>query len=322
MVFVSSSIGQTRPPSQTNPTPSPSPLSRPQYRQLRYDEDWSSLSDSARRTEAFDRVKYIPLSASGEWYLTIGGEVREQYERFCNPGWGLEPQDNDGYFLQRYMLHADLHLGNRVRAFFQIKSGIENGRKGGPRPVDEDKLDINQAFVDIAFPEAEKHTLVLRVGRQEMLFGSGRLVGVRDGPNVRQSFDGLRASLRAGAWRVDGFVTKPVETGSGLFDDAPDRTQTFWGIYAVGAGKFFSKGNIDLYYLGLDRKRARFDQGTAREQRHSVGMRLWGQKRSWDYNAELVFQHGEFGRGIFALGPSLLMLGTPCAHCDFVRGSA
>jgi hypothetical protein len=130
-----------------------------------------------------------------------------------------------------------------------------------------------------------------------MLFGSGRLVGVRDGPNVRQSFDGLRVSVGAGAWRVDGFVTKPVETDPGLFDDAPDRTQTFWGIYAVGAGKFFSKGNMDLYYLGIDRKRARFDQGTAREQRHSVGMRLWGQKSSWDYNAEFVFQRGEFGHG-------------------------
>jgi hypothetical protein len=244
-----------------------------------------------------DRLKYIPLNASGEWYLTIGGEVRLEYERFGSPGWGQEPQDNDGYFLQRYMLHADLRMGNRVRAFFQIKSGLENGRKGGPRIVDEDKLDINQAFVDIALPGAEKHSLVLRVGRQEMLFGSGRLIGVRDGPNVRQSFDGLRVSVGAGAWRVDGFVTKPVETDPGLFDDAPDRTQTFWGIYAVGAGKFFSKGNMDLYYLGIDRKRARFDQGTSHEQRHSVGMRLWGQNRAWDYNSEFIFQQGKFGRG-------------------------
>ena len=57
------------------------------------------------------------------------------------------------------------------------------------------------------------------------------------------------------------------------------------------------KGNIDLYYLGLDRKRARFDAGSEREQRHSAGARLWGKTESWDYNYELVFQWGRFGPG-------------------------
>lgn len=277
--------------------PLPSPPLRPKYKLLRYDEDWSSLRDSARRTEELDSIKYIPLSGSGDWYLSIGGEVREEYEWFRNPEWGQEPQDNNGHFLQRYMVHADLHMGDRVRGFFQIKSGLAKGRNGGPRPVDKDKLDIHQAFVEIAFPLGGKPTFVLRAGRQEMLFGSGRLVGVRDGPNVRQSFDGLRAVVRAGAWRVDGFFTKVVETRPGFFDDAPDHAQTFWGVYAVRPLKFLSEGNIDLYYLGIDRKRARFNQGTARERRHSIGMRLWGQKSAWDYNSEFVLQMGRFGRG-------------------------
>jgi Alginate export len=295
--WISTPFAQRPPSLQTPAVPPSSPSRRPPYRLLRYDEDWSPLRDSARRTEVLDRIKYIPLGASGDCYLTIGGEVREQYERYDNPVWGQEPQDNNGYFLQRYMLHADLHMSNRVRAFIQIKSGIEKGRKGGPRPADEDELDINQAFVDVAFPLGAKRTVVLRAGRQEMLFGSGRFVGVRDGPNVRQSFDGVRAGMRGGAWRVDGFFTKLVKTNAGVFDDAPDHSQTFWGIYAVRPLKFLSEGNIDLYYLGIDRKRARFDQGTARERRHSIGMRFWGRKDAWDYNTEFVFQLGKFGDG-------------------------
>ena len=35
------------------------------------------------------------------------------------------------------------------------------------------------------------------------------------------------------------------------------------------------KGAIDVYYLGFDRKRARFNQGAGREIRHSVGTRIW-----------------------------------------------
>ena len=31
-----------------------------------------------------------------------------------------------------------------------------------------------------------------RVGRQELEYGSGRLIDVREGPNVRLSFDGFK----------------------------------------------------------------------------------------------------------------------------------
>jgi hypothetical protein len=55
-------------------------------------------------------------------------------------------------------------------------------------------------------------------------------------------------------------------------------------------------GNIDLYYLGIARKSARFDQGSGEEIRHSVGTRLWGRRSDWDYNYELVYQWGSFGQ--------------------------
>src|SRR5215510_5633512 len=268
-LFAPSSLAQTTPSSQTAPL---APLS---YKQLRYEEDWSFLRDPTRRADVLDRIKYIQLGDKEDWYLTIGGEARMQYERFGNPGWGRGPEDDGGYLLQRYMIHADLHFGERARVFFQIKSGLENGRTGGPRPVDEDKLDVHQAFVDVALPSGAERPLVIRAGRQELLFGSARLIGPRDGPNVRQSFDGLRASFQSGAWGLNGFVAKPVETRIGLFDDAPDHAQTFWGMYAARPFALLPNGKVDLYYLGTDRKRARFDQGTAREIRHSIGARLW-----------------------------------------------
>ena len=114
----------------------------------------------------------------------------------------------NSFFLQRYMLHTDWHFGSHVRAFVQLKSGLESFREGGPRPIDEKKLDFHSAFVEIGAGEGDRW-VVLQAGRQELNYGSGRLVSVREGPNVRQSFDGAKLKIKAGAWRVDAFAARP-----------------------------------------------------------------------------------------------------------------
>jgi len=273
------------------------PHTPPAYPQLPYDESYSFLREKDCRSDLWDPIKYVPLSTAGESYLSFGGQIRERYEYFHNANWGQGPQSPGGYLLQRYMLHADFHLSPRFRLFGELKSGLEDGRKGGPRPSDEDKFDVHQAFFDARLFVWPKGSLTLRAGRQEIGLGSSRLVSVREGPNVRQSFDGFRLILLFSRWRVDAFATKPVETNTGVFDDSPDHTRSFWGAYATSPIPAWKKGNIDLYYLGLDRKRARFDQGSARERRHSVGARLWGRPEPWDYNFEFLFQWGEFGQG-------------------------
>jgi hypothetical protein len=115
----------------------------------RHQEDWSVMRDASLMADWSDRLKYIRLGARDGWYMSIGGEIRPYYERFRNEEWGGQPKDLNGFFLQRYMLHADLNLGSTVRVFGQLKSNFENGRRGGPRGSDEDKLDVHQAFADL-----------------------------------------------------------------------------------------------------------------------------------------------------------------------------
>jgi hypothetical protein len=264
------------------------------YSLLREDEDWSFLKDRSLRQEFLDRLKYISLGRDN-WYLTIGGEIREVLEDIKNDNWGQQPYTNT-FFLQRYMLHTDWHLGKHVRAFVQLKSGLESYRRGGPRPIDEKKMDIQAAFVDIGSSEGRKW-IVLRLGRQELNYGSGRLVAVREGPNVRQSFDGFKIKSQYGAWRIDGFAVRPDLDNPGYFDNVPDHGTAFWGIYATRSLR--ERVSLDAYYLGLDRKQATFNRGTATELRHTLGARLWQpvakQKRDWDFDYEGVWQFGSFG---------------------------
>ncbi|HZF39782.1 MAG TPA: alginate export family protein [Blastocatellia bacterium] len=273
----------------------------PEYELLRQDEDYSYLRNDACKRDRWDFLKYVRLGSSGDSFLTIGGEAREWYEGFRNFLWGVGPQDDNGYLLQRFMAYGDFHVSRRLRFFAQLTSNIEAGRNGGPRPViDESKLWFKQAFADITLmkgADGKENSLVMRLGRQEFFFGSGRLVDPREGPNVRQAFDGIALIRKKASWDVRAFATKPVLNGTGFFDAPPDPGITFWGIYAVRPLPKTRGGNIDLYYLGLDRNRAVFDKGVGRVSRHTIGTRFWGKRGGWDYNSEATLQLGTFGDG-------------------------
>jgi hypothetical protein len=270
---------------------------RPAFKRLRADEDWSSLCDPAKRTEALDTIKCVPLSATGESWLSLGGELRERYEYTHNPTWGDDPQDKQGVFLQRYVLHADLHVTPYVRGFLQFYSALESGRAGAPSTLDENELDVQQAFIDLRLPLGGDSALTLRPGRQELRYGSGRIIDVREGPNVRRKFDGARAMLEAGGWQIDGLAVQPTVLQTGGFDDRIDDRQQLWGVYAAGRPAWLPGQSLDLYYLGFRDESARYDQGRADEHRHSVGAHLAGAKGGWDWDVEALYQFGSFGAG-------------------------
>jgi hypothetical protein len=270
---------------------------RPEFKLSRQDEDWSGLRDRLSRNDILDSFKFIPFNQDESMWLTLGGEARERYEFFQNANWGRGPQDDGGYLLHRLMLHADAHFGDHFRLFTQFKSGTESDLNGGPRPTDRDDFDLHQLFADVRSGFGDGDSATLRLGRQELSFGSQRLVSVRESPNVRQSFDGIRGTVCWNDWQFDAFATRPVETKRGVFDDNPDPGTKFWGLYVVAPFPLLKGGKMDFCYLGLQRDSAAFEQATANELRHSIGTRLWGSNAGWDWNLESVYQFGDFGGG-------------------------
>ena len=266
------------------------------YRLLRSDEDWSFLRDKNLRSDVWDPIKYVPLRKNTkDWYLTFSSEAREIWEQIGNDNWGQSLFWNR-YLNERYVLGADLHLGPHVRTFLELKSGINSWRAGGPRPIDEKKLDFQAGFLQVG-GETSWGSVQVRAGRQELEYGSGRLVDVREGPNVRLSFDGFLVRTKTHAWQVDGFAMRPDEDKPGFFDNAPDHAVGFWGGYATG--HISDKMQLDLYYLGQDRKDGAFERGTAHEVRHSLGARVSrpvaSERPGWDFDDEALWQFGSFG---------------------------
>ena len=280
---------------QVIPTAESSASSR-NYHLLREDDDLSFLADPTQRQDLWDSIKYIHLRSDRyDWFLSIGGEVRYIWEQIGNDNWGQQPFMN-GYFNERYMPYFDIHYGKHVRSFVELKSGLNSYRIGGPRPIDEKKLDFQTAFLEIG-TGGDRNWIKFRAGRHEMEYGSGRLIDVREGPNVRLSFDGFRVKAGIGRWQIDGFAVRPDLDKPGFFDNAPNHAVGFWGLY--GVRPLTKSVTLDTYYLGLDRKTAAFNRGVGLELRHSIGARLSRPvaqtKPGWDFDYEALWQFGSFG---------------------------
>lgn len=252
------------------------------FKLMRYDE---------RYTDTANHIKFLPLSGDKKVYMSFGGEARYEYAAFNNEDWGKAGIGHNNFLLQRYDLHADLHIGEYIRVFSQLRSALQGGRKNGPRPIDEDQLNVQNLFVDVVI--AKKFTL--RTGRQEIDYGSGRLISVREGPNARLYFTGGKLMYHSPKLSVDGFVLMADSTKTGVFDNKSTRQINLWGMYSRLI--IPKSGNLDLYYSGIHREASVFEEGTANEVRHTIGTRLWKYGGGFIYNFEAAWQFGTFGKG-------------------------
>ena len=250
--------------------------------------------DSARDTPAgtvAPGIKNIDLGDGLQ--VSFGGEVRQRVEHYGNEMFGLGHVADDTYDLSRVLAFGDLRLNGGARLFVELGAHSAPGKRAPLQEPDRDDLDLHQAFLDLPVADA-----TIRIGRQEMPLGSARFVDFREGPNVRQTFDGVRMRTPVGGATLDLFGFKPTQDRSGVFDDRPAPHQTFAGAYlsmpVAGArpGPLFGLGPkprlaIDTYYYWRETGP---DLGGYR--RHTLGLRGWGAAAGWDYDVEGIWQLG------------------------------
>ena len=274
----------------------PSSNSPPAYTTLRYDEDYRYLQDPAAHKDLFDPIKYIPLGGTPDWYLTLGGQVRDRYEYFENFQFGKGPQDKNGYNLVRVLGNADVHLGPNVRVFAEGISATEQGRNGGPRSSDLNQIDLFQGFLEVKIPVASDANLTLRAGRQAMEFGDQRLIGISDWTNVRRSFDAFRAIFNVPGNELNVFYAQPVRVKAHDLDD--DIPETFlagvydtWDMPGIWEA---AKPRLEMYALYDQRQSITFNKTTARAERFTGGARFTANPKPFDLDIEPDFQVGRF----------------------------
>src|SRR5690606_1092641 len=124
--------------------------------------------------------------------------------------------------------------------------------------------------------------------------GSGRLIDVREGPNVRRSFDFAEINFHAHNFSAKSFFSVPVEPSFGIFENSYLRfDETLSGIYTTT--NVSKTTNLDAYVFYQKQNDAIYNSGEENERRASLGFRHFGTFKKLTYNNEMVYQFGQFG---------------------------
>ena len=278
------------------PEPPPKP---PKITSVRYKEDYSYLRDPENRSGAWwEPLKYIPIAADGEFYLTLGDEIRLRFELLVHNRFELGAKPVDPYFRYRQLPYGDLHLGEHARTFlqFMITEAIRSPETKTAF-IDQSGVEVLQGFVEGTETIAGDHRLLLRLGRWSMSYGGQRLVST--GPNVRTSFEGALARWQHDRWRLDTFFVWPIQPRFGSFNDDIDRSRRLWSAYLIRQVPEFGRGStVELYYFGFANDAAHFEEGSGRERRQTLGIRFaGGQPGGWQWDLETMQQFGTFASG-------------------------
>lgn len=259
----------------------------PDFELRRTREDYRFLANKADKN-FWENLKYFSLNKKA--YLSTGGDIRSEFQVVQNQDWDENKHENGALF-QRFMLHTDWHFGKHLRLFGQLKSGFTANRNAEKNSLDNDITDIHQLFAAVKLGNTR-----LEAGRRELWYGSRRLISIREGTNIRQSFDGIRWIWQTPQHRFDAlfYYYNPPQTGA--FDNHFDNNRYLWGGYYVWNAPPKKALHVDLYYLGVQNETTRFEEGNQSETRHSVGIRHWGKKGRLRYNNEALFQFGSFGK--------------------------
>ncbi len=259
---------------------------------IRWTEDWSQAP--AKDAPLLDKIRHIPLSpGNDDIYLSIGGEARVYYTDWHHSTLGLKSNDSNDPVQSRLRLIGDLHLGENLRAFVELGDNREYGESFATVP-NRDKIDVMQAFVDVTVPLGDAGKITVRPGRFEMPLGNGKLAGIREGLNMRLTYQGVRATyILPGKVSVDVFATRPIDIRPGTFNDRGNPARVFHGVY-VSAPNVIAGFGTDAYWYEMKRDSATLREGSGRDDRDNYGLRLWRRNAAMDFDLEGILQRGTF----------------------------
>jgi hypothetical protein len=291
-----------------------------------FDADWRYLDDpKTPPQDVLDRLKRVHLGDN--WLLSVGGATWTRYTNEHNSRLGGAHND---HVQVRSRVYADLWYRDVFRVYAEGIYADTYAQNLPLLPIDSTRFDFLNLFVDVKLAEVAGAPVYARVGRQELLFGSQRLLSPLDWANTRRTFQGARFFRPGEKFDFDLFWAQPVVPNRTALDSV-DNNQNLagaWGTYKPRKGTF-----LDLYYLMLDNTNTvtQLDIARAPATTHTIGSRFAGDRDGrflWDFEGAMQF--GRRGQSDIVAGMATAGLGyhakdlpwnpTLWAYYDYASG--
>lgn len=254
--------------------------------------------------EAGDMVnKYLP-----KW-VNVDLQLRHRYEWRSNFDFNDNIYDKDGFNLWRTRLGLTLKPTEDLRLFYQFQDArISDDSTTGSKSTFENWAETRQLWVEgktnkLAVDAIDLSKIGIRFGRQELSYGSQRLLGAFDWSNVAQTFDAGKVMLEFEKQKlnIDIFgggktpVKSPREQDDFYDGSANDRLIGYYSVY-----KGIKDLTIEQYMINrnTDGQTISFSQtGDGEVEDYTIGGRVLGKiaDTAFDFELEAAKQVGNSG---------------------------
>ena len=253
------------------------------------DINFRYLDKPGHEEDIFDPLKRIQIG--NDVTLSFGGQFWYRHMRATDAR--LKPSGkNNTFHLTRLRVHTDIWYQDKIRFFGEFLDARHWGNELQPLGIDRNHTDMLSIFMDVKVAEALGGKAYVRVGRQELTYGSQRLISSLDWVNTRRTFQGVKVFWHTPKFNLDTFWVRPMRTQPNAFDQW-NKKKDFVGLWGTYKPK---KGDaLDLYYLSL-MNNSGTDVGrngvTGDSVIHTIGARYVGTYKRLLFELEGMYQFG------------------------------
>ncbi|MEL6536018.1 MAG: alginate export family protein [Bacteroidota bacterium] len=277
------------------------------YFYSRWAEDWTGEQLMGKAP----LLKVTPIGEKGA--LTLSSELRTRVHLIKNEL--LNEVDDYTQVLVRGILGADLKLNANVRLYGEIGTGQTTGERNDV-PNFKNSASLQQLFLGVHHYK-KSFLLGAMLGRQEFVDGPKQLLSLREGPNLRLTWNGARLYAHRDRFRLGAFAFYRTQQHKGFFVESINKEESLLGLNAslILYKKGKSVAYLDPFWMHTENSRFRSGPNVGLDRRDSYGTRFWGQFYPFAFDWTFALQSGRFmNRDIQAWGVFLLQSLTLTDH--------
>lgn len=231
-------------------------------------------------------------------------------DRICFTA-GYRTRVEDSYLLTRFRFGMLVKPAGWLHVYTETQDADAFFQAPSRRPPYQETWDLRRAYVDIG--DMRDGHWAIRAGRQDLMFEGGRLVGTSYWRNASRGFDGIEGVSNWNWGSASIFAASPIILGdNGL--SHPQRGNSLYGLDA----KLSRLGpNITVepfLFWRVVRGLTAQNGATAHLDEKTIGARIDGTVRAWDFEAEGAGQTGHLGADPIHAWAALAIAGYTFLH--------